>query len=200
MEKSMPFRRLQAPLLTLALTLAHMAPASAADDPVRLGEIFREGFVSMYAPGGCGNNILRLVMKAEEARIPLKDAQVVVLENEGGSVFGMLNVESARDARWPGEKNWYFHVILVHGGLVYDFDYTNDPIVDTIEDYFERMFLREERRPPDGFLVGRDNKLDDYSVRSVSPREYIQARSRGEKPRYSEKIWLRKYLESAASR
>ena len=187
-------------LLAATFALAPLLTRPAAADPARLTELFRDGFVSMYAPGGCGNNILRLIQKAEEARIPLKDAQVIVLENEGGSVFGMLNVESARDERWPGEKNWYFHVILVHGGLVYDFDYTNDPVVDTVESYLERMFLHEERRPPDGFLVGREHKLNEYSVRSVSARDYLRARTRNEKPKYSEKIWLRQYLDSATKK
>lgn len=179
-------------LVLIALVLGVHSGTALAQTPASraLQSLFEQRFETHYEEGKCGQNILGLV---EAARgLAIADAQVLLIENRGFSVFGMVNVESAREAgrairpqparrpfREAGERNWYHHVILVFDGMVYDFDFTNRPTVLPVRDYLERMFLDEDPKPGyGGFYVGRDDKLKEYVFEVYSAADYLAGRTR----------------------
>jgi hypothetical protein len=201
--------RLGLGLAWLSFSCSGLASADPGD-PSRLSELFKERFKQHYAAGRCGDNIFRFIAAArdlgESLAEVLGEANVIVIRNAGGSVFGLVNVELARDEeifkgqqRKPSERNWYHHVVLVHGGKVYDFDYTNEPRVETIAEYCERMFLDEKAIPTDsyGFYVGRDRKLADYTIESISASEYFRFHSLGQKPKLSDPVSLKDFIQAS---
>lgn len=169
------------------------AGASALANPETLSaltELFHSRFRTGYVANQCGSNISHFVQTALSQNLEISDAQVVMIENKGWSVFGMVNAELAREEGpkianavaggpqfHPGETNWYHHFILIYDGHVFDFDFTNKPTVLPAQEYFDKMFLEEEK-PQSGsfgtFYVGRDQKLDDYQVEIIEAREFLK--------------------------
>ena len=157
----------------------------------QLRTLFSDHFYSGYTEGRCGENILQFLELSRRNRLDLSQAQVLVIENKGYSVFGMVNVEKAREAgsairptpsraplREVGERNWYHHVVLVYDGHVFDFDFTNEPTVTTVSTYFESMFLDEDQKPGRGFYVGRDEKMKDYQLEIHLGADYYASATR----------------------
>ncbi len=156
-----------------AVALLSSSGSLASPPLVRL---FSERFHSGYRAGRCADNIEGLLHAARSRGIRLSDAWIIRIENQGFSAFGLVNAEHARQAGgriWessspefhPGEANWYFHVILLADGLVFDFDYFNAPTVHPVARYFETMFLNESMTPEPGRMnVGRKAKLRDYRL------------------------------------
>jgi len=182
------------PLLAhlVVITLLSLSQNSAAwSDPATLRgltRLFQSQFDIGYEEGRCGDNILGLAHKAREQALSIDDARVLVIVNKGFSVFGMVNVEYARQAGRmlpgstrenpqydPGERNWYHHVVLLYDGQIFDFDYGNSPRVEPAAAYFERMFLNDIKNPGyGGHYAGRDEKLKHYEVESRSVREALE--------------------------
>ena len=155
-----------------------------------LDELFEERFYSNYISGKCGDNITSFVAEAKKNKYDLHNASIIEITNAGFSVFGLLNVEFARESgrlnpefpasgfrNLPGERNWYHHVIFEKDGYIYDFDFGNAPQVTPRDDYFEKMFLNEKRKSEGGeFYVGREGKLKDYKFLIRSALETILSR------------------------
>jgi len=149
----------------------------------RLKLIFEQQFYSQYEQGKCGDNILGLLREAQAQKLPLDGARIIQIQNKGFTVFGLVNAEWVREAgrlipglpanerRYEvGERNWYHHVILYYEGLIFDFDFGNEPRVISVQDYFEQMFLNEKRNPDSrGTYVGREEKLKNYELALSNP-------------------------------
>ncbi len=152
-----------------------LASFSFADEQV-LQPLFEKHFHKQYVSGRCGDNIRRFVKAVEREFASASDLAVVSLNNQGYSVFGMINVEKARGQRfnkpWEGEANWYHHVFAIdRNGNVYDFDFEKEPRIVPFHEYIDEMFLIEPEceKPTYGeFCAGRDNKLKDYLLESVA--------------------------------
>ncbi len=143
-----------------------------------LGRIFERRFYAGYEERRCGESIEGLVTAAQNAGLSLNKARVLSITHQGFSVFGLVNAEWVRESgrllpgtenagrRYEmGERNWHFHVILLYDGLIFDFDFGNEPQVFTVRDYFEQMFLNESREPGYGkHYVGRDEKRKNYQI------------------------------------
>lgn len=166
--------------LLVALVMSSASQAHAVSSGA-LKPIFEDRFRTAYAPGRCADNILRLLVAARAAKIPLEQSRVLFIENLGGTLFGYLNVELARDEIDPRERQWSYHVVLEHGGMIFDFDYTNQPRVDTIATYFERMFLDEDPKPLNGFYVGRKWKLKEYGIQIHPALNYLKVKEEFQK-------------------
>lgn len=138
--------------------------------------LFEKHFHEKYEPRYCGKNAQRFIEALQSAGEDLTRFYLVMIENKGGSVFGMLNAERARGWRFdkPAEEevNWYHHVfVLDDRGMVYDFDFTVTPQILPIGDYLEAMFLKENN--PQRFKVGRQKKLEHYELASVAASEIV---------------------------
>jgi hypothetical protein len=160
-------------LFYVALALSHTSAFAAG----HLSEIFESVFQNHYNARMCGENIHQLIRAVKQSNLSLHDAKLIVIENKGFSVFGMVNAEYARDGRRigiAGEKNWYFHVVLESGGYIYDFDFGNNLEIVTIEDYFSKMFFEEDRSASYGFYVGQEKKLKDYHLKIYSAELVFQ--------------------------
>jgi hypothetical protein len=163
--------------------------------------LFMETFDSGYESGKCGLNIMGLIRAADQKGIDLSQVKLVQITNEGFSVFGMVNVEMAREGgrlnpartqRLPGETNWYHHVILEVENYIFDFDFTNGPVVLTKQQYFDAMFFSEVKGK-DNHYVGRENKMKDYKVSVTDAREVLIARQERRNPQET-KLKLLDYL------
>ncbi len=182
--------------LVLALAIAWISPTVGWTSPSTsaLTPLFEQRFQTAYAPGRCADNILRLIVAARAAGISLKDSRVLLMENLGGSLFGYMNVELARDEYEPRERQWSYHVVLEHDGMIFDFDYTNQPRVESIATYFERMFLDEDPKPRNGFFVGREIKLNEYGFKIYPALTYLEIKERMEKLPELKPVRMRAYL------
>jgi len=172
--------------LSIALVLWGSSLLHAGYSPPELIRLFSNHFHSQYRAGRCAENIRALLSHAHAQGLDLSQSQVVHIQNEGFSGFGMVNAEKARESgarisdlhsrnRYEaGEANWYYHVILLHRDLVLDFDFTNSPRILPVKEYFEEMFLREGSS--DSIIqmnIGRQTKLDDYWLQVTSAEESL---------------------------
>ena len=176
--------------------------------------LFESTFMSSYEEGRCGDNITGLIQKAHRQGMDLTRANVLMISNKGFSLFGLINVEYARSSgrlnpdypelsefrNLPGERNWYHHVILEMDGFIFDYDFGNMPVVLSVGEYFEQMFLDEESRPQDRISrIGRAEKLKGYEVEVVKAMDIIKAREQRIRTPDGKKMRLFQYLEKGTS-
>ncbi len=173
-----------------------------------LSGLLKQTFTTHYESGRCGQNILRLLSSADKNGINLGNANIVEITNGGYSVFGLVNVEQARESgrrnpdvnspfrNLPGERNWYHHVVLEMDGFIFDFDFTNSPTVLSKTQYFELMFLKELTQAQGGnFYVGRDEKMKDYKIEFYDAIDGLRASENRTVGPKKTKMNLREYLE-----
>ncbi len=162
--------------LILVNTLFFIAASAWASDRERLLPLFSDRYHNAYFSGRCGDNIINFLRKANEQGIDTRNISMVLIQNKGFSGFGMVNAEAARDSvrgvPVASEKNWYHHVIAIDSeGFVYDFDYTERPLITDLNTYAEKMFLNEPEciggRPSGEFCIGRTDKLNDYTIKII---------------------------------
>lgn len=180
----------------LLLVLFNLFIGSAFADS-ELIKMFNASFSSGYQAGRCGDNITAFVTRADQKRINLNTANILIISNKGYNTFGLVNVEVARGAlrNGPGATNWHHHVILEKDGLIYDYDYTNEAKVVSVKNYFSHMFLSDKRGEGlSSDYVNPEEKLDDYEVEVISAYEMLDARRDRRKTPEGEKLRLRKYL------
>lgn len=152
---------------------------SVAYADAELIEMFKDSYSTNYEAGRCGNNIKGLVIRADARRLDLNQANILIIDNPGSTLMGMLNVEYARGSRRdgrPGPTNWFHHVVLEKDGLIYDYDFGSAPQVVSVRDYFEKMFLSDKRgegAPVD--YVNPEDKLNDYEVEIISTNDVLRA-------------------------
>ena len=188
----------------LAIALAFIAQASVAK-AASVDQVFASTFYSGYRDGYCGDNILNLVKRSNEAGADVSRAKILTITNKGTTVFGMVNAEYVRNKgriltqptpeglKWaPGEANWYHHVVLELDGEIYDFDFGNKPVVAGVQAYFDKMFIDERPKDQGGkFFADPGDKLADYEIETLSAQDYLK---RVEKPTRL-KMKLKDYLK-----
>lgn len=170
-------------LISAIAGVAH-AQAPANDAVVRA---FEASFLRGYQANYCRQNIENFVRRANEAGLDLSRANIIELTNKGGSVFGMLNAEHARNQGrllpkpidgmrlGPGETNWDYHVILELDGKIYDFDYGNTPQVVGVRSYIKKMFLDELPAEQGGrFFSAPAAKLDGYELKFTRVVDFLR--------------------------
>ncbi len=181
------------PLLLSAI----LSTSSFAGSAHELIPLFQKRFFENYVSARCGDNIRGLLDEAHVRGLDLSSAELIVITNQGPSVMGLVNAELARseDGSKPGEQNWYHHVILAFDGLVFDFDFTNDPTPLPVAPYFEKMFLEEMRdRDRPWARVGRKRKLAEYKLQIFSGTEYYASQAARRAPTESRVVSLGEYL------
>ena len=148
-------------------------------------------YYSDYKAQQCQENIRRFIKAAKEAGYDFSYAKVIVLRNKGISALGQVNARFARSSNMnisPRERNWRFHVFLERDGLIYDFDYSNQPQILSVKDYFEKMFFN-----PKGinrFKITKEEKLNEYTIELYNAYEYLKRQEN-----LLKKISLFSYLE-----
>lgn len=169
--------------LIVAIILSWTSSVAFAAPGDQIADIFADHFHNRYQSGRCGTNVTEFFQDMEKSGVDLADYYMLVIENKGFSGFGMVNVEEARDyirGQWEStEKNWYHHVVAVNGmGQVYDFDFKTRPRVVKVADYIEAMFLNEtectKKSKTGEFCIGRDVKLNQYTVQIIPASDIIQ--------------------------
>lgn len=94
-------------------------------------EVFVQAFHdrSVYTPSQCAANTHRLLERMKTKKVAWESGEVVYIAGPGGFF--------PSEPRNPfGE--WPYHVVLVLGGRVYDLDWTTQPQVLALRNYFER--------------------------------------------------------------
>lgn len=129
--------------LVMGLLLGSPAPAFAAD-LVGLESLFKEGLKTFYEPRFCGRNIERMLQEAVRRGIDLDGAYVLKIVGAGTFETSGFYTRGAPDQR---EMLGYFHVVLVAGGRVFDFD-LHEPRVLELKKYVRLQFT-----PPNDRVV-----------------------------------------------
>jgi hypothetical protein len=138
-----------------------------AADIEKLQNLFENNFQTFYEEKRCGKNIERFVRAAIESGIDLSGAEVVKIENSGGDTFGLVAAHQARYAEQSVEKplgidmNWYFHVVLLADGYVFDFDFRNQPTLLDLRSYLDQNFIPTKKKSD---LEFRANKIGNYML------------------------------------
>jgi hypothetical protein len=163
-------------LTLLCVLYVCMAEALAADVP-GLRSLFEASFRSSYEVRHCGRNIDRFLRSAQAQGLNLQGAHYVKLT---GSGFFELPPLQRRGSSAPGvfmaDGLWYFHVILVADGMVFDFDFTNRPRVLPVVDYLREMFV-----PPGsvvqhwGMTIRYPEIMQSWSAETLSAEDYLES-------------------------
>jgi len=99
---------------------------------------FNQGSQPDYFPGWCPNNIFKLSSRLDLAQIDLEQAEVWYIYRH--DIHNKLDFIYPMESRsWAGD-GWMFHVILVMGGAVLDMDYMQQPTIEPLKEYFQKMF------------------------------------------------------------
>lgn len=171
---------------------------SIAHADAELTKMFKDSYVTNYVSGRCGDNIRGLVSRADAKRLNLNQANVLIIENKGLSLMGMLNVEYARGSRRhgePGPTNWFHHVVLEKDGLIYDYDFGSSPSVVSVKKYFEKMFLSDKKSEGSSIdYVNPEDKLKDYEVEILNSIDMLNAQRDRVATSDGKKMRLRQYL------
>jgi hypothetical protein len=133
-------------LMSISLTTVlggwGVAPAAAADIR-KIESVYATHFEDFYEPRFCGRNIARLIQAAQDQKISLKGAYVLKIEGAGFFETSGFYTRTAPNER---EMLGYFHVILVAGDRVMDFD-LHEPLVLDIQEYIRLQFTPPEEKP-----------------------------------------------------
>jgi hypothetical protein len=112
----------------ILLMLFSFSIQSYAADTVKLKQLFESLYNSeIYQQRRCTENIERFIKYAKNEQINLDNSFLLSFENKGIDTFGMINAHKARNGgklknindnkfeedRFPGELNWYYHVVLI---------------------------------------------------------------------------------------
>lgn len=153
---------------------------------------FEKDFYQHYESGKCGQNIMNFIRRHADVVKDWSDAYIIQVKNQGFSLFGLINVEQARQkGRYISENNWeagnanfHHHVFLDYKGQIVDFDFTNSPSILSKAEYLESMFLNDVTKP----IIGRSVKLKDYVVEITTVNDFLDNRES------TEKLSLEQYL------
>ena len=171
---------------------------SVAYADAELIKFFKDSYAANYVEGRCGDNITGLVTRANAQGLNLNQANIVIIENKGFSMMGMINVEYARGSRRdgkPGPTNWFHHVILEKDGLIYDYDYGSTAQVVSVKSYFEKMFLSDKKGEGASIdYINPEDKLTDYEVEITNSIDMLNARRDRVATPDGKKMRLRQYL------
>jgi len=164
-------------LILSAAILLQMIQGASAADVAAIQPLFAERFYSAFEPRHCGRNVYGLIDESARASIDLLGAEIWIFRNEGGSMFGYLNVERARGegprGLSAGDMNWEFHVVLVAEGVVFDASFEMEPTPLPVRDYLKVMFLEDN---PSGHRVPVSKKLDGYSIERIPVEAYLASK------------------------
>lgn len=167
---------IRALFISALLLFAHSSFASP-----ELAEEFKSSWVSGYKAGKCGQNVMDLVTRAQAKGIDMSKAKIVNITNDGYimSVMhrrnsGQLFPEPVNGYRFaPGIHNFYFHVVLENNGLIYDYDFGNEPQIVTADEYLRRMFIEEPVPLPKWTIFDKIKEREEYKVFFYSAEEYL---------------------------
>lgn len=142
---------------------------------------FTDTFVSHYVNNKCGQNIMNLVRRASGKGVDMSKAKIIKLTG-GGYIMQALFArnEGTRlpspigDIVFsPGVSPMYFHVVLEKDGLIYDFDYGNQPTVVPVKKYLEKMWLEIPANTGGTIVDKLPYRLKSYEVNLLSAQQYL---------------------------
>ncbi len=149
-----------------------------AADLNALTNLFHSSFNSpIYHEGRAWDNVHNFITLAIKNNYNLENARFITLENTTGANYGFVGALKARNQgkltnindkyslREPGEANWSYHAILIAEGMVFDFDFTNEPRLLKISDYFSKMYIAENKQNDDNYVF---NKFANYEIKEYS--------------------------------
>lgn len=133
-------------------------------------ESLKHGWPANYEAMWCPTNVFNLLRRLDEAKVDISNAQVLYIvpsfySGKKGDSFVRPRV--ARVGPNGPVREWTFHVILLIEGKILDLDFTNEPVVVELNDYFGRMFGK-------GPLAVQPAKADLY-FRSIPAADYYSS-------------------------
>ena len=131
----------------LLFTLSSATGAYAADERVVLREFARHYESHEISGRHCGKNIDSFIDRLRRIGALPPDLRRVVIRSpdSGWHMESMLIGTNSRfgtpDKDGPIVSMWYFHVVALWQGKVYDFSFDREPRVLPVEEYLEAMFV-----------------------------------------------------------
>lgn len=103
-------------------------------------QLYRSSFHNpfIYKKGSCPTNIWNFLKVLETCQIPISDEVKVIYITEN-------NLNVFLDQGRGGADRWYFHVVLYWKGLIFDFDYTDEPAALIKKDYFQKALTTQAK-------------------------------------------------------
>ena len=122
-------------------------PSVIAAIPQELPAIFAESYEEDYRAYHCDFNIHSLLQRMSQQRISLRGSYVLYLYDpeDLGALFGNGGYSDGINPSSPRQRvrAWGFHVVLDYQGMILDLDYTEEPLIVPIQEYFMSMFPEE---------------------------------------------------------
>ncbi|MCT4640694.1 MAG: hypothetical protein N4A33_00250 [Bacteriovoracaceae bacterium] len=173
-------------LITLNLILCLSLFASEAS----VNSIFKKLYFDTenIVQSQCAQNIKFFIEEAYEAGINISNFKVLIIKNSGihySSYLKAFNVRDGKTVYSPYKKDyyvrmtgWFYHVIALYNGKVYDFSYDQEPKIHSLKTYVENMFLLKYPVPTFAqyqiYSAKKSlNAAKEYTTQSVNPIDYI---------------------------
>ena len=152
-------------LVVMALGSQAQPPDTTASSP--LVQLFTHSFNTLYESNRCGENVLAFTQLAAQHGLVTPQSYILQITHRGGTeldpVWGLK-------ARGEGLKRWMFHAVFESDGLIFDFDFGDQPRVVSVQQYFHEMFVDlQGKRAPLFF----SDPLKDYMVKRVPAADYL---------------------------
>jgi hypothetical protein len=163
------------------LFLGFFSVATASADR-GLPELFAETFYSVdYVENECRENIFRFVESASANGLELRNAEIWMIEDYSGRIDQGVTGVVARNPEAPSrtrENRWDYHTVLFDDGMIYDFDFTNEPQPIEESAYWLEMYLTGKERSDKSTRL---EKIGNYKITRYSAESYIRSAANGQR-------------------
>lgn len=136
-------KKLMTLIYLLAITFSLNALALTEQE---LKKEFNQFFYdTSISPRHCGLNIESFLLHLKRRGLNTDEIDVVKI-TAGSSSWGIgrvlaINSRFGKSIESNSLENWYFHMIAVHKGKVYDFSFNKYPLVLSVKEYLKKMFI-----------------------------------------------------------
>jgi hypothetical protein len=123
---------------------------------------------SVYSQGNCSSNVWRFLGELKKNNVSLKNSQVIYFFNTD---YADLTLLSSRN----DDNIYLFHVVFMHNGQIYDFDFNNQPTILNTSTYFEQQILGSNGDIADQLIVktySAEKYLSEYSMSQFDEKNY----------------------------
>lgn len=124
-----------------------------------------------YRQGACPTNIANYMRLLKACHVDLKQTKVIYLTETNLKLF-LNNGRTNPDT-------WYFHVVALHNNMIFDFDNGEKAAVQTVQDYFNTMFVDR-----------RSDSWKDIGARIIPAAEYAELYDADRTSDYGFYYWL----------
>lgn len=149
---------------------ADLSRCGAVFNPIAVEKTYASVFQEAngyYINNVCSDNVYRLVELLNDNGLDISDATVLLVYSRIGDEPFNIQDRAQRifpsNYRGTGGGRWKFHTVLNHHGMIYDFDFTDNPRPVAAQTWLEKMWPLNEQ-----------SDARDYYYKAISAATYLR--------------------------